>query len=244
MLDAQLGTPGNPEALSGDLDAERTARLEGVSQPPQLGNELGGRSDGLDVTFSHSGSLTHGTGCGYNVSSLLSPNADIAEHARATVARMTATTRIVRHIDAPPASVYSALLDPRAVQQWMVPDGMTSEVHHFEARQGGSFRISLTYDDDSRTGKSQAHTDTFHGVFRQLVGDRQVVQLVEFESDDPSMQGEMTITYTLDPDGQGGTRLTGVHEGLPQGVNAADNELGWRISIDKLARLVSDANRS
>jgi uncharacterized protein YndB with AHSA1/START domain len=157
---------------------------------------------------------------------------------------MTASTRIVRHIDAPPARVYAALLDPSAVQEWMVPDGMTSEVHHFDAREGGSFRISLTYDDISRTGKSQAHTDTFHGLFRQLVGDRQVVQLVEFETDDPSMQGEMTITYTLDADGQGGTRLTGIHEGLPPGVDPADNELGWRISIERLTRLVSDANRS
>jgi hypothetical protein len=58
------------------------------------------------------------------------------------------------------------------------------------------------------------------------------------------MQGEMTITYTLDADGQGGTRLTGIHEGLPPGVDAADNELGWRISIERLTRLVSDANRS
>jgi hypothetical protein len=28
----------------------------------------------------------------------------------------------------------------------MVPESMTSHVHSFEAREGGEFRISLTYD--------------------------------------------------------------------------------------------------
>jgi len=32
----------------------------------------------------------------------------------------------------------------------MVPEGMTSEVHAFDARDGGEFRISLTYDTPDR----------------------------------------------------------------------------------------------
>lgn len=60
--------------------------------------------------------------------------------------------------------------------------------------------------------------------------------MVEFETDDPAMMGEMTISYVL-ADATDGTDLVGVHEGLPPGVSPADNELGWRISIDKLARL-------
>ena len=145
-------------------------------------------------------------------------------------------THLVR---APRASVYRALLDPDDVRQWMVPDGMTSEVHVFEPWEGGSVRISLTYVDEDRTGKSEAHTDTHHGHFVRLVPDTEVVQAVEFETDDPSMQGEMTITYRL-ADVDGGTEVTGIHEGLPAGVSAADNELGWRISMGNLAALVED----
>jgi len=48
---------------------------------------------------------------------------------------------------------------------------------------------------------------------------------VEFESDDPDMAGEMTITYSL-AEADGGTDLAGVHENLPPGVAPADNELG------------------
>ena len=147
------------------------------------------------------------------------------------------TTRIARHIRAPRAQVYRALLDADSVRDWMVPDDMTSEVHSFEACEGGGFRISLTYDAPTGTGKTSAHTDSFHGRFVRLVPDAEVVQAVEFETDDPTLQGEMTISYTL-ADADGGTDLVGVHENLPPGVTPADNELGWSISIDKLARLV------
>ena len=142
-----------------------------------------------------------------------------------------------RWIDAPPARVYATLLDPEAVQQWMVPDGMTSDVHSFDAREGGTFRISLTYEQPTTTGKSTAQTDTFHGRFVHLVPDSEIVQAVEFETDDPALQGEMTISYTL-ADADGGTDLVGVHEDLPAGVPPADNELGWSISLAKLAALV------
>jgi hypothetical protein len=65
-----------------------------------------------------------------------------------------------------------------------------------------------------------------------------VVQSVEFETDDPALQGEMTITYELRDAAGGGTEVVGIHENLPAGVSAADNELGWSMSMGKLAQLV------
>jgi uncharacterized protein YndB with AHSA1/START domain len=146
-------------------------------------------------------------------------------------------TRISRHVNAPRASVYRALLDPRAVATWMVPTGMTSRVHAFDAREGGSFRISLTYDAPTGTGKTTAQTDTYHGRFVKLVANEQVVEVVEFETTDPALRGEMTITFNL-ADADGGTDVLAVHDGLPPGVPAADNEAGWRSSLSKLAALV------
>jgi len=148
-----------------------------------------------------------------------------------------ATTKVSRLIRAPRSLVYRALLDPEAVRQWMVPDGMTSEIHMFEPREGGVFRISLTYDMATTTGKTTSQTDSFHGRFTELVPETKVVQVVEFDTEDPAMLGEMTITYTL-ADAADGTHLTGLHENLPPGVNPADNDLGWRISLGKLASLV------
>src|ERR1700716_1136378 len=107
------------------------------------------------------------------------------------------STQISRHVNAPRPSVYRALLDARAVAQWMVPDGMTSHVHEFDAREGGSFRISLTYDAPTGNGKTTAHTDTYHGHFVKLVTNEQVVEVLEFETTDPELSGKMTITTTL-----------------------------------------------
>lgn len=149
---------------------------------------------------------------------------------------MTAT-RIARRIEAPRSSVYRALLDARSVATWMVPPGMTSQVHEFDSREGGAFRISLTYDAPTGTGKTTSQTDTFHGRFLTLVEDREVVEVVEFETADPAMQGEMTITITLS-DSNGGTELLAVHDRLPPGLSPTDNETGWRLSLDKLAALV------
>jgi uncharacterized protein YndB with AHSA1/START domain len=147
------------------------------------------------------------------------------------------STRISRRINAPRSVVYRALLDAGAVATWRVPTGMTSHVHAFDAREGGAFRISLTYDAPTGTGKTTAHTDTYHGRFVKLVTDEHVVEVVEFETADPAMRGEMTITISL-ADVDGGTELHAVHDGLPPGVSAADNEAGWRSSLDKLAALV------
>jgi uncharacterized protein YndB with AHSA1/START domain len=103
---------------------------------------------------------------------------------------MAATsTRLTQHINAPRAAVYRALLDAHAVATWMVPDGMTSHVHVFEPREDGAFRISLTYDEPTGTGKTTAHTDTYHGRFVRLVPNEQVVEVLEFETADDAMHG-------------------------------------------------------
>jgi dihydrofolate reductase len=48
---------------------------------------------------------------------------------------------------------------------------MACQVHAFEPRKGGLFRVSLTYDAPTETGKTTAHTDAYHGRFVKLVPD-------------------------------------------------------------------------
>ena len=147
------------------------------------------------------------------------------------------STRIRRHIRAPRERVYRALLDAGAIARWKVPEGMTCHVHEFDAREGGAIRVSLTYDAPSGAGKTTPHTDTYHGRFVELVPNERVVEVDEFETTDPALRGEMTITISL-ADADGGTDLVAMHEGLPPGVSPADNETGWRMALDKLAALV------
>jgi uncharacterized protein YndB with AHSA1/START domain len=152
-------------------------------------------------------------------------------------ARMSTTHHTI-FIDAPPARVYAALLDPLLVPHWRVPTGMRCHIHEFETREGGVFRVSLTYEAPDAAGKSSDHTDTYRGLFEQLVPNEYVVERLEFETTDPLMQGEMRITTRLAPE-RTGTRLTAEHANLPPGVAPADNERGWHESLMKLAALLS-----
>jgi uncharacterized protein YndB with AHSA1/START domain len=147
------------------------------------------------------------------------------------------STRVHRHINAPRAAVYRLLLDPTAVMQWKVPDGMTAHIHAFQPHEGGEIRVSLTYVEATGAGKTTAHTDTYHGRFIHLVPNEQVVEVDEFETTDPALRGEMRSTITLADAAGGGTDVVGVHEGLPPGVPIADNETGWQMALAKLASL-------
>ena len=149
----------------------------------------------------------------------------------------THSTQITRHIKAPRQKVYRALLDVEKLPLWKVPDGMMMQVHEFEGRVGGAFRISLTYDGPNETGKTTAQTDTYHGRYVELIPDTKIVEEDEFETSDPALQGVMTISMTL-TDRDGGADLVAVHDGLPKGVSAADNQLGWEMALKKLAALV------
>jgi uncharacterized protein YndB with AHSA1/START domain len=146
-------------------------------------------------------------------------------------------TQLVR---APRAAVYAALLDPRATESWRVPDDMTARVEEWEAREGGRFRVSLTYRDADRGGKTQGATDTYTGQFARLVPDEQVVERLEFETDDPDLAEAMTMTWTL-RDAEGGTEVEILHEGLSGVVPPEDNDTGTRMSLTKLAAYVEGA---
>ena len=143
-------------------------------------------------------------------------------------------------INAPRERVYAALLDPVAVARWRVPAGMTCHVHEFDVREGGAVRISLTYEARDRAGKTSGRTDTYHGRFVRLVPDELVVEVDECETDDPALRGEMTSTISLS-DADGATELVAVHDQLPEGLSAADNEAGWREALARLAALVESS---
>jgi uncharacterized protein YndB with AHSA1/START domain len=147
------------------------------------------------------------------------------------------TTRVSRLVRAPRAAVYAALVDPEAVARWKFPDGMSCVLHEYDVREGGRLRVSLTYETDDGVGKTSARTDTYRGRFVELVPDQRVVEIDEFEADDPALRGEMRATFEL-RDAEGGTEVVGIHEDVPPGVSPEDNEAGWRSALDRLAALV------
>jgi uncharacterized protein YndB with AHSA1/START domain len=130
--------------------------------------------------------------------------------------------------------VYRALTDPALIGRWRFPDGMTSVV---ELQEDGGFRVTLTYEAPDAHGKTTARSDAYRARFTALVPAELVVEVDEFETADPQLAGEMTMTITL-RDRDGGTELRAVHENVPPGVAPEDNEVGWRMALDRLAALV------
>jgi uncharacterized protein YndB with AHSA1/START domain len=149
------------------------------------------------------------------------------------------STRVATIIKAPRAAVYQAFVDRDALASWLHPANMRSQMHTFEPREGGIFRMSLTYQnpEDLGRGKTSGDTDTFQARFAELVPLEKIVWVVEFESQEQGFAGEMSIT-TLFADADGGTEVTMLYEGIPAGVSPEDNEMGTRSSLQNLAALL------
>ena len=94
-------------------------------------------------------------------------------------------------------------------------------------------------------GKTTAHTDTYHGRFVELVLNKRVVEIDEFETEDPSLRGEMKITIEL-VEKDGCTEVVGVHEGLPPGLATAIMNLVGKARVFRdyaaARRLAEEAN--
>jgi uncharacterized protein YndB with AHSA1/START domain len=138
-----------------------------------------------------------------------------------------------RVIEVSPDRVYEAFLDPNDLAAWLPPDGFSAEVHEFEGREGGTFRISFTADTD----ELEEYASTFHGTYEELIQGERIVYTEAFETDDPGMTGEMTTTVTFEavPDG---TEITLRQAGIPENIPVENAREGWTNSLDNLESVV------
>jgi uncharacterized protein YndB with AHSA1/START domain len=140
-----------------------------------------------------------------------------------------------RLIKATPDVIYNAFVTPENLAAWLPPEGARGEIEHFDPRQGGRFKIILTF--SATPGKSSRHSDVVEGRFLQLLPGKRIVQAVEFVSDRLEFAGTMTMNWSLSttPDG---TLVTVVAEDVPIGISRADHELGMASTLENLARFV------
>ncbi|HEU0220682.1 MAG TPA: SRPBCC domain-containing protein [Paracoccaceae bacterium] len=148
-----------------------------------------------------------------------------------------AFTRTSRTIQARPEAIYAAFTDPAALLAWLPPAEMTGEIHAFDARVGGGYRMSLYYPPTERhfRGKTAEREDRVEVRFMELVPPHRIAEAVRFVTTDPAYFGEMTMTATFEAV-EGGTKVTLLFENLPPGLRPEDNEAGARLSLEQLAR--------
>jgi uncharacterized protein YndB with AHSA1/START domain len=151
---------------------------------------------------------------------------------------MARTDSASRVIHADPERVFAALVDAEALTEWLPPSGMSGRFDWFDARPGGSYRLVLTYKDESPgSGKSTADSDIVEARFVDVVSNVRVVQAVDFVSDDPALAGTMTMTWELSAE-NGGTRVEIRADDVPTGISAEDHAVGLGSSLANLATFV------
>ncbi len=155
------------------------------------------------------------------------------------------TDQARRIIPATPECLYRVLTDPAELTQWLPPQGMSGRFERFDFREGGGYRMILSYDAPiaETTGKTSANEDVVDVCFTQIELNRRIVQVVDFQSDDPAFSGPMTMTWTLTP-ADGGTEVRIVAENVPEGISEADHAEGLRSSLDNLGRFVAPYRKS
>jgi uncharacterized protein YndB with AHSA1/START domain len=145
-------------------------------------------------------------------------------------------------VEAPPGDVFAALVDDVARTAWLPPAGMSGRFSWFDPRPGGGYAMTLTYDDAATQGKSGENTDVVEARFVSIDPPRQLVEEVDFVSDDPAMVGTMRLTWTLKPV-DGGTHVTITATDVPDGISSEDHATAFASTLSNLDEYVA-ATRS
>ncbi|MER8445351.1 SRPBCC family protein [Mesorhizobium sp. M1066] len=141
---------------------------------------------------------------------------------------MPGTVRLHRVLTTSPEKVYRAFVEADALAKWLPPNGFTCTVHSFEAKVGGTFKMSFR---NFTTGDSHS----FGGEYLELVPGERLLYTDRF--DDPNLPGEIRVTVVLKKVSVG-TEIDIAQAGIPDVIPVEACYLGWQESLRNLAKLV------
>lgn len=135
--------------------------------------------------------------------------------------------RLHRILRSKPEKAYRAFLEADALAKWLPPYGFTCQVHHIDARVGGTFKMSFR---NFTTGDGHS----FGGEYLELIPH----ELIRYNDrfDDPNLPGTMEVTVKLRPVACG-TEVNIVQEGIPDLIPLEMCYLGWQESLTQFANL-------
>ena len=130
-----------------------------------------------------------------------------------------------RRLNAPPAKVFAAWIDPEKVKRWMGPGEVKALHAECDARVGGRYRWVMQAPSGEEYDVS--------GVYREVVANEKLVFTWAWKS---APEQESLVTVTFKPDGDG-TLLTVTHEQFSNEDSRNQHQNGWTGALDKLERL-------
>lgn len=153
---------------------------------------------------------------------------------------MSRTDRATLLIHADEDRVFAALTSAEALVQWLPPKGMHGRFERFDMREGGSYRLVLTYDDAvGAPGKTSVDSDASEVRIVRIVPGERIVQEVDFETDDPAFQGTMRMEWTI-RSGSEGTTVEFEARDVPEGIRARDHAEGLTSTLSNLAAFLEE----
>ena len=132
---------------------------------------------------------------------------------------------VSRVINAPCAMVFRAWTQPEQLAQWFGPAEVELRSLTAEVKIGGAFRIHFV----SEKGD---HIAT--GNYKEIIPKKRLKFSWTWEH---YAMPDSVVTVDFEDLGKT-TRLTLVHEGLPDQEDASDHNKGWTSMIEKFARLM------
>lgn len=149
---------------------------------------------------------------------------------------------IERVFDAPRERLWEAWTDPEEVKKWWGPKDFTAPSIQTDLRVGGKNLWAMESPD------GQVYWST--GTYREIVPLERIVVTDSFADENGNVVPgshygmpddfplEMEITITFEDAGEGRTKLTIRHSGMPPTEVGQQAEAGWNESLDKLAAAV------
>jgi uncharacterized protein YndB with AHSA1/START domain len=133
--------------------------------------------------------------------------------------------KVTRVIQAPCAMVFRAWTDPEQLARWFSPADIECRGFTGEIKVGGAYRIHMV----SLKGDHIAI-----GKYRQIIPNQRLQFSWQWEN---YAMPDSVVTVDFEDLG-GSTRLTLVHEGLPDVEDVAEHTHGWNSLVEKFAGLI------
>src|SRR6478609_4639850 len=133
----------------------------------------------------------------------------------------TNSVTLHRVLKATPEKVFRAFTDAKAMAFWLPPYGFLCEVHKFDARVGGEYKMSFI-------NFSTNNGHSFGGKFLEIKTNEFIKHTDVF--DNPGLRGEMITSVWL-KEVSCGTELKVTQEGIPAMIPVEMCYLGWQESL-------------
>jgi len=142
-----------------------------------------------------------------------------------------ADLEMTRSFVADPATVFRALSDPAVLIQWWGHEGMTVTADPLDFSRLGPWCTKMIGADGARYKMSGQVTHVTEG---------QSIGFTWAWHDDADARGpESHVTFTVAPDGKGGTLFRLSHVDLPSDDIATAHERGWGSTLARLEAFLS-----